>query len=180
MSTMSARVMLFTAITVGGFAACNYTDGECWYYGEGSENAGVGVGPGGGVIVPTGPAGVGGYGEGPPPPDSSRPPPVCNIVSGGPCDDKCDKEDEARAIECAKIQDEAQRKACVYSSYEKYKSCRKDCEQTIRRTCQEKWEYCTNYAPWSCAKGKRPKCHQCYEECNSGAPPSPDCRYCGF
>jgi hypothetical protein len=186
MSTMSARVMLFTAITVGGFAACNYTEGECWYYGEGSENAGVGVGPGGGVIVPTGPAGVGGYGEGPPPPDSSRPPPVCNIVSGGPCDDKCNAEDEVRAIECAKIQDEAQRKACVYSSYEKLKSCREECERSSNRTCQQKWEDCTDYAPFeTCASkksgsGGKTRCDLCREDCKAGRPVSPICKTCLF
>jgi hypothetical protein len=45
----------------------------------GSEN--TSVGPGGGVIVPTGPAGVGGYGEAPPKEpqqDRDRPPPECN------------------------------------------------------------------------------------------------------
>jgi hypothetical protein len=176
--TTTRSLPLIAAITFGVFAACNYTEGECWYYGEGSENAGAG--PGGGVTNPTGPVGVGAYGEGPPPPDSSMPPPECNIVSDGPCYDKCQAEDEARAIECAKIKDEAQRTACVYSSYEKYKSCREGCEQSSNRTCQQKWEDCTNYAPWECAKGNLTKCYQCYEECKSGAIPSPDCRYCGF
>jgi hypothetical protein len=64
MSEKRSLLMLIAAITFGGFAACNYTDGECWYYGEGSENAGAGVGPGGGVIVPTGPSGS--YGDAPP------------------------------------------------------------------------------------------------------------------
>ena len=181
MKTTIGLLLSIAAIALG-FAACNYTDGDCWYYGEGSENAGVG--PGGGVTIPTGPAGVGGYGEAPPkePQDASDPPPpVCNSVSENPCHEKCDAEDEARLIECAKIQDEAQRKACQYSSVEKYKSCRKDCEQTSNRTCQEKWEHCQDYAPWSCAKGGGlNKCFQCYQKCNSGAPPSPECRYCGF
>ena len=133
-------------------------------------------------MLPTGPSGVGSYGEGPPPPDSSRPPPECNIVSDGPCYDKCEAEDEARAIECAKIQDEAQRKACVESSYEKYKSCREACEQNSNSTCLAKWEWCTDYAPWSCAKPikKLTKCRECYRQCESGNPTSPDCRECGF
>jgi hypothetical protein len=79
MKTMRSRLLLIAAIPVGGFAACNETVGECWYYGEGSEN--TSAGPGGGVIVPTGPAGVGGYGEAPPKEpqqDRDRPPPVCN------------------------------------------------------------------------------------------------------
>ena len=79
MKTMGNRLVVIAAITLGGFAACNETVGECWYYGEGTENAGAG--PGGGVMIPTGPAGVGGYGEGPPkePQDATdRPPPDCN------------------------------------------------------------------------------------------------------
>jgi hypothetical protein len=62
MNTMRSLSLLIAAITLGGFTACNYSS-ECWYYGEGSENAGAG--PGGGVIIPTGPAGAGGYGEAP-------------------------------------------------------------------------------------------------------------------
>lgn len=71
-------LMLITASVFGGFAACNYTDGECWYYGEGSENAGASVGPGGGVIVPTGPSGS--YGDAPPkePPDAQESELKCN------------------------------------------------------------------------------------------------------
>jgi hypothetical protein len=79
MNKMRSRLLLIAAIPVGGFVACNETVGECWYYGEGSEN--TSAGPGGGVIVPTGPAGVGGYGEAPPKEpqqDRDRPPPVCN------------------------------------------------------------------------------------------------------
>lgn len=72
------RIPLIAAITAGGFAACNQTVGECWYYGEGSES--VGAGPGGGVILPTGPASVGSYGDAPPegPQGATKPPPACN------------------------------------------------------------------------------------------------------
>jgi hypothetical protein len=79
MSTMKSLLVLVAATTVGGFAACNQTVGECWYYGEGTENAGAAVGPGGGVIIPTGPAGVGGYGDQPPePPRDATSKPKCN------------------------------------------------------------------------------------------------------
>jgi len=94
-------------------------------------------------MIPTGPAGVGGYGEGPPkePLDATRPPPPeCNIVSLSPCHDKCDTEDQARAIECAKNQDEAQRRACIDGSFEKFKSCTKECEK--KRTCTDMYEAC--------------------------------------
>ena len=81
MNAMRNLLLLIAAIGFGGFAACNTTVGECWYYGEGTENAAAGVGPGGGVIVPTGPAGVGGSGDTPPPEPrdaTGRPPPECN------------------------------------------------------------------------------------------------------
>lgn len=74
--------LLSIAMITVGFTACNYTDGECWYYGEGTENAGagVGVGPGGGVFIPTGPAGSGDYGDPPPkqPQDARDSSPKCN------------------------------------------------------------------------------------------------------
>jgi hypothetical protein len=79
MSTMRSLLVVVAATTVGGFAACNQTVGECWYYGEGTENAGAAVGPGGGVIIPTGPAGVDGYGDQPPePPRDATSKPKCN------------------------------------------------------------------------------------------------------
>jgi hypothetical protein len=81
MNEMRNLLLLVAAFGFGGFAACNTTVGECWYYGEGTENAAAGVGPGGGVIVPTGPAGVGGSGDTPPPEPKDamdRPPPDCN------------------------------------------------------------------------------------------------------
>jgi hypothetical protein len=67
MNIMRSLPLLIAVITLGGFAACNYS-ADCWYYGEGSENAGAGpgAGPGGGIIIPTGPSGVGGYGDTPP------------------------------------------------------------------------------------------------------------------
>jgi hypothetical protein len=33
MNTTRGFILLIAAIALG-FAACNYTDGECWYYGE--------------------------------------------------------------------------------------------------------------------------------------------------
>jgi hypothetical protein len=181
--TTTRNIFLLTAITIWLFAACNYTDGECWYYGQGTESAGVG--PGGGVIIPTG---AGGYGEAPPkqPQDATgTPPPVCNIVSLSPCHDKCDEDDEARSIECGKIQYESQRRACQDSSHEKYKSCLEECERTPSKSkCQKKWENCTNYGPWECARpgsgSEGTKCRDCYRSCESGNPTSDECKKCLF
>jgi len=57
------------------FAACNYTDGECYLRDQGDESAGVG----GSIIIPTG---VGGYGDVPREPQdapgTSEPALVCN------------------------------------------------------------------------------------------------------
>jgi hypothetical protein len=176
------NIFLLTAITIWLFAACNYTDGECWYYGEGTESAGVG--PGGGVIIPTG---AGGYGEAPPkqPQDATNsPPPVCNIVSLSPCHDKCDEEYEARAIECGKIQDESQRRSCQDSSHEKYKSCTEGCENAPEDICQDKFERCQMYAPFlTCATkagGGKTRCNLCFEDCRAGKPVSDICKKCLF
>lgn len=192
MNDMAIRGFLLSiAMFTVSFAACNYTDGECWYYGEGTENAGagVGVGPGGGVFIPTGPAGSGDYGDPPPkePQDATNPePPVCNIVTLSPCHEDCDKEDEARAIECAKIQDEAQRRACIEGSYQKLKSCNEECEKAASKSkCLKKWENCTNHADFKkCARpgsgDEGTKCRDCYKECLSGNPTSPICKECLF
>ena len=37
MNAMRNLLLLVAAIGFGGFAACNTTVGECWYYGEGTE-----------------------------------------------------------------------------------------------------------------------------------------------
>jgi hypothetical protein len=180
------NLLLSAAIMLGGIAACNYTVGECYYRGEGGATGSEGVTAGGGVIVPSGPSGAGGgFGDAPPrqPQDATNPdPPICNIVTLSPCHEQCEAEDEARAIECAKIQDEAQRRACNDSSHEKYMSCIKECKNTPKDTCQEKWERCANYAPWSCRKGpgSESMCYKCWDQCTSGAPPSSACRKCLF
>jgi hypothetical protein len=72
-TTTKSALATVTALTFG-FAACNYTDGECYPRDPGGENAGVG----GSVIIPTG---VGGYGDVPPEPQDATgasEPPVCN------------------------------------------------------------------------------------------------------
>lgn len=100
MKAMRKLPLWVAVITLGGFAACNTTVGECWYYGEGTENAAAGVGPGGGVIVPTGPAGVGGAGDGPPkqPQDApDRPPPP-------ECNEEEDDAIELSEVHCGKIE----------------------------------------------------------------------------
>jgi hypothetical protein len=74
------NLLLITAITLGGIAACNYTVGECYYRGEGGGSGTDSVAAGGGVILPTGPTGGGGYGDEPPeqPQDALDPKPKCN------------------------------------------------------------------------------------------------------
>lgn len=181
--------LLSSVMLTWSFAACNYTEGDCWYYGEGTESAGagVGVGSGGGVFLPTGPAGVGGYGDAPPkqPQDATNPePPVCNVVTLSPCHEDCDKADEARAIECAKLPSEAQRNACIMSSYEKYKSCVQECEKNSNSTCDQKYQACVNYASWSCRKTmpgtSDTMCRACWLRCLSGDLTTGACRACLF
>lgn len=188
MNTMRC-LLVGTAIALEGIAACNYTVGECYYLDEGNGGGSQAVTAGGGVIVPTGPSGAGGFGDTPPkqPQDATTPdPPVCNIVSLSPCHEQCDAEDEARAIGCAKIQHEAQRRACNDSSHEKYKACIEVCENAPRTVCQEKWERCTNFAPFlTCASkgsgsGGKSRCDLCWQDCDAGKPVSSICKKCLF
>lgn len=54
---MKSRLLIVAiAIAVSCFAACNYTDGECWPVGQTNGNAGVGTGP----IVQSGASGSNG------------------------------------------------------------------------------------------------------------------------
>jgi hypothetical protein len=59
------NLLLSAGIALLGITACNYTVGECWPVGqEGGSSEGVTAG--GGVILPTGPSGAGGFGDQPP------------------------------------------------------------------------------------------------------------------
>lgn len=172
------RDLLFmVGITISGVAACNYTDGECYPRGAGYGSEGVG-----GTTTVSG--GAGGFGDVPPEPsqDIANPPPECNIVSLSPCHEKCNAEDEARAIECAKIQDEVLRRACQDSSHKTYKSCREQCEQGATQSCDSKYQDCQNTAPFSCTHsiGGQSQCQRCWERCNAGDAPSATCRKCRF
>jgi hypothetical protein len=60
------HLLLSAAITLMGITACNYTVGECWPVGQGGATS-EGVTAGGGIIIPTGPSGAGGFGDQPPP-----------------------------------------------------------------------------------------------------------------
>jgi len=67
-------------VWVACFAACNYTDGECYRRDPGTENGGVG----GGVITTTG---VGAYGDVPREPQDATDPagvPACNADEEAP------------------------------------------------------------------------------------------------
>lgn len=66
MKTIRSLVLVATIVFVAWIAACNYTVGECWPVGQGGGRDGDSVVAGGGVILPTGPTGGGGYGDEPP------------------------------------------------------------------------------------------------------------------
>jgi hypothetical protein len=75
MNTIKGVPLLIAGIAITVAAACNYTVGECWPVGQGGGSSGESVTAGGGVIIPSGPAGVGGYGDTPPkqPQDATDP-----------------------------------------------------------------------------------------------------------
>jgi hypothetical protein len=81
------------------------------------------------VLVPTG---VGGYGDVPKEPQSAPPDPdeaMCNRISGGPCDDKCQAGYDDASSACSTIEDAAQRRACQDKAHEIYWACKQNCEQ---------------------------------------------------
>ena len=172
---ISASVML-------SYTACNYTpEGECYPREQFTEGGGEGAGP----IVPTG-AGTGDFGSEPPREPQSEPPdpdtPVCNRISGGPCDDKCQAGYDDASIECAKIEDASQRRACQDKAHEIYWACKQNCEQSVNKTCMDKWYDCVNDSPSFCRKkwNKKIFCTTCLERCNAGDYPSPKCQQCRF
>jgi hypothetical protein len=177
----SNGVLGVAAVVLGSFAACNYTDGECFPREELYETSGAG----GGVIVPTG---VGGFGAVPYETQDATdtPPPECNIVSGGPCDEKCQAQYDAASITCGKIEDPAQRRACQDKAHAEYKACEETCEQQANKTCLEKWEDCTNAVkgPYWCRltvpNTSSTYCQQCWHSCNARNAPSANCVKCGF
>lgn len=85
-------LLRIAADAFGGFTwfACNYTVGDCYPRGQGSDSAGAGAGVGGGSVLA---GGVGGFGDMPPrqPRDATNSSPGCNRVTqseSSECDDK--------------------------------------------------------------------------------------------
>lgn len=174
------------AVLCLGLAGCNFDVGDCYLRSEGESGAG-------GIIITAtgaggfgfGATGVGGIGPVPlEPQDMDPPPPVCNIAAQTPCEEECEADSESDNIQCGKMEDEAQRTACRDSAYARYKSCREGCEQTSNKSCNEKFQDCSNRGPWSCAKrgsgSEGTKCRSCFKQCESGDPPSPECKRCLF
>jgi hypothetical protein len=70
------KLLCIAGVTILGFIACNYDEGECWI--DGQEAGGVGAG---GPILPPG---TGGFGDVPPEPQDAADPPVdCNPDDDG-------------------------------------------------------------------------------------------------
>ena len=162
------------------FAACNYTDGECFPVEQLYETSGAG----GGVIIPTG---VGGYGDVPKQPQSAPPEPdgpICNIVSGGPCDEKCQEEYNTASIACAKIEDAASRRACQDQAHVVYKACEDACDVEASRSCKAKYQDCLDFAPFHpCMHDNgvgQTLCQLCRDQCFRREDPTPTCRECRF
>jgi hypothetical protein len=104
------------------------------------------------------------------------------VMPLGPCEKKCQDAYEDAAAVCGRMADAAQRSACQDSAYARYKSCREGCQKKQDDDCQEKYERCRNYAPWSCEKknGGTTQCKRCQQRCEAGDSPSPQCKKCLF
>lgn len=149
---------------------CNFDVGDCYLRSEGEGGVG-------GIIITA--TGVGGYGFGstgsggfgpvPPlePQDMDPSPPVCNIVTQSPCNEKCQADYEADSVACGKPESEAQRRACGDSAYVKYRSCRERCENNpCLKICEERAEACEA----ECRKlpeADKPARRRCWEACNN-------------
>ncbi len=170
---MNARLMggLLGAWVIAGLSltACNYTVGECY-----PRDRGDGTPDTGGVIISSG---VGGFGDAPPkqPQDVTNPPPDCNIVSGGPCDDACLAGYQSAAAECGKLDGESQRRACQDGAYTSYRSCegacqqRNDCLEACKEECDRDWGKCRDNCPKgdkSCLNECTQKYGRCLKECD--------------
>jgi hypothetical protein len=83
-------LLLSAAIILMGITACNYTVGECWPVGQGGASS-EGVTAGGGIIIPTGPSGAGGFGDQPPKQPQNAPDPKQEI--------KCNSDEDEDAEE---------------------------------------------------------------------------------
>jgi len=83
------NLSLSAAVVLMWITACNYTVGECWPVGQGGASSeGVTAG-GGGIIIPTGPSGAGGFGDQPPKQPLDAPDPKQEIK----CNSDGDEED---------------------------------------------------------------------------------------
>jgi hypothetical protein len=139
MRLFSGRIAVSMAVML--VSGCNTVDpSECWpntsggFGGSGSIPIGAAVG-----------ATSGDYLSPPPrrPLDYGGEPNPC-IVKQSPCNEKCIASSEAAALECGKLEDEAQRKACQEGVYAHYKSCLGSCQESnsCRKDCEDKAEAC--------------------------------------
>lgn len=145
------------AIAVSIVAACNQTVGECW------PRAEEDFGAGGGVIV-TGGTGAFGNAPSPQPQGIKYPEAECNIAGQGPCFEKCLADYDAAALECAKIANDLQRRACQDGAHTAYKNCSQTCQQTAdcKEACKEQCDKANVKCIKNCPKGDK----NCMQECN--------------
>ncbi len=102
--------------------------------------------------------------------------PVCEIEAQSPCNEKCQADYDAAALQCGSIQIEADRKSCQDGAYEAYKQCRAACTTSRSCTdmfvaCQEKGKPCTRTIEGSstlcdiCRADCKVKKHYTFSEC---------------
>jgi hypothetical protein len=96
------KLLFGVATVIACSSACNYTVGECYPRGEGGGYGEAAVTAGGGIIIPTGPGGTGGFGNAPP----KKPPLQCNSSDADEADeaDEVDSADEGDSADDADSQ----------------------------------------------------------------------------
>jgi hypothetical protein len=105
---------------------------------------------------------------------------VCNIAAQSPCEEQCQADYDAAALQCGSISIEADRKTCQDNAYAEYKECRAACASS--KPCDKKFQACVDRAPSSCLaeEAGKTKCYRCWEQCNAGSSPSSSCKKCLF
>ncbi len=135
---------------------------ECWintsggFGGSGTIPIGAGVGATTGDFPAAPPRRPLDYGEAPNP---------C-IEPQSPCKEKCLASYEVAAIECSKIENEAQRKTCQDGAYASYRSCHDSCQQIDITDCLERCKEQCDKDNIRCIKNCPRGDGNCMNECN--------------
>ena len=91
-----------------------------------------------------------------------------NPVPDSKCASKCESDYEDEAVRCAKIEAEDARKKCDTDAYDRYTTCRKNCQkqsddkEKCKQRCEKYYEKCMDGCKDSDCRNK---CFKDFQEC---------------